>query len=182
MANFHARFMGVAPDGLWPTGTYWHLDTRPDEWERMENIPLKHASKAIDDRLKRASFQTLVHGDAKLANFCFSEKKAVAAVDFQYIGKGCGMKDVAYLISSCFNEVQCQTYENELLICYFRELEIAVDKSFDFQLVKEEWSELYKYAWADFYRFLDGWNPAHWKMHEYSKRLTQEVIEQISCK
>lgn len=39
LAYFHARFMDAAPEGLWPVGTYWHLETRQDEWERMENIP-----------------------------------------------------------------------------------------------------------------------------------------------
>lgn len=182
LANFHAKFMGVAPQGLWPVGTYWHLDTRPDEWERMENVSLKYAAKDIDDRLENARFQTLVHGDAKLANFCFSETVQVAAVDFQYVGRGCGMKDVAYFISSCFDEEACEIYEEDLLNHYFQQLEIALDKSFDFQKVKEEWSLLYPYAWADFYRFLDGWSPGHWKMHDYSKRLMQSVIDELTIK
>ncbi|SNS74328.1 Ecdysteroid kinase [Ekhidna lutea] len=182
LAHFHATFMGTEPEGLWPTGSYWHLDTRPDELARMENITLKNAAKQIDDRLKNALFQTLVHGDAKLANFCFSNEVSVAAVDFQYIGKGCGMKDVAYFISSCFDEAQCETYEDELLNHYFNQLQISLDKNIDFQLVKKEWMGLYKYAWADFYRFLDGWNPGHWKMHGYSERLAQEVLDEVSIK
>lgn len=180
LANFHARFMGVAPQGLWPVGTYWHLETRPDEWERMQNVSLKHAAKDIDNRLKNAGYQTLVHGDAKLANFCFSETGRVAAVDFQYVGRGCGMKDVAYFISSCFDEEACENYEDELFDHYFRQLEIALDNGIDYQKVKEEWGSLYPYAWADLYRFLDGWSPGHWKMHDYSKRLTQRVIDELT--
>ncbi|ELR71518.1 hypothetical protein C900_02581 [Fulvivirga imtechensis AK7] len=182
LANFHARFMGVAPLGLWPVGAYWHLDTRPDEWERMENVSLKHAAKDIDDRLQRAKYQTIVHGDAKLANFCFSETSAVAAVDFQYVGKGCGMKDVAYFISSCFDEEASAIHESELLGHYFKQLEVTLDNKIDYQQVKDEWSLLYPYAWADFYRFLDGWSPGHWKMHDYSKRLTQQVIDELTIK
>jgi len=30
LAKFHGKFMGTTPKGLWPIGTYWHLDTRPD--------------------------------------------------------------------------------------------------------------------------------------------------------
>lgn len=182
LAYFHAQFMGTAPKDLWHEGTYWHLDTRPDELEQMENLPLQRAAKAIDDHLKSASYQTLVHGDAKLANFCFSESGTVAAVDFQYVGKGCGMKDVAYLISSCFDEKICEKYENEFLNHYFKQLEISLDNNIDYQSLKEEWSALYRYAWADFYRFLDGWSPAHWKMHGYSKRITQEVIQELTIK
>jgi len=180
LAHFHARFMSTTPDGLWPVGTYWHLDTRPDELERMENMPLKQAAKGIDQQLQNASYQTLVHGDAKLANFCFSETNEVAAVDFQYVGKGCGMKDVAYFISSCFDDEACEKYEEGLLNHYFKQLEIALDNTFDYQKVKEEWDSLYHYAWADFYRFLDGWSPGHWKMHDYSKRLTQQVIDELA--
>ncbi|NQZ77478.1 MAG: phosphotransferase [Ekhidna sp.] len=179
LASFHANFMNDPATGLWPQGTYWHLDTRPDEWSKMQNAPLKHAAKSIDQKLKEGRFQTIVHGDAKLANFCFNKENEVAAVDFQYVGKGCGMKDVAYLISSCFEEAACEGLEKELLDHYFEKLEIAVDKSIDFQLLKNEWQELYAYAWADFYRFLDGWSPGHWKMHSYSLGITREVLNKL---
>lgn len=179
LASFHAKFMNTKPNGLWPIGTYWHLDTRPEEWKRMQNQRLKEAAKGIDQKLNNAKYQTLVHGDAKLANFCFNDSGEVAAVDFQYVGKGCGIKDVAYFISSCFEEDECALYEKELLGHYFNQLEIALNNSLVYQQVKKEWSNLYKYAWADFYRFLDGWSPGHWKMHEYSKNLTHEVIEEL---
>ncbi|MEQ8240549.1 MAG: phosphotransferase, partial [Cyclobacteriaceae bacterium] len=161
-------------------GCYWHLDTRPEEWQKMGNKDLKLAAQAIDDQLKNAKYQTLVHGDAKLANFCFKKTGEIAAVDFQYVGKGCGMKDVAYFLSSCFEDKVCEQYEKELLSHYFEQLEIALDNKFDFQAIKQEWSDLYKYAWADFYRFLDGWSPGHWKMHRYSKRLTKAAIEDLN--
>ena len=39
LASFHARFLGDAGEGLWPSGTYWHLDTHvlrnsPTSWAR----------------------------------------------------------------------------------------------------------------------------------------------------
>ncbi|MFY0606766.1 MAG: phosphotransferase [Cyclobacteriaceae bacterium] len=179
LAHFHGQFMDTNPEGLWEIGTYWHLDTRPDELENMQNQELKQIAKAVDTKLNQAKYQTLVHGDAKLANFCFGESADVAAVDFQYVGKGCGIKDVAYLISSCFDERECERYEGELLVFYFDQLEISIDKHIDFQDIKKEWSDLYSYAWTDFYRFLDGWSPGHWKMHAYSKRLVREVINEI---
>ncbi|MFO7823321.1 MAG: phosphotransferase [Cyclobacterium sp.] len=180
LARFHAKFMQVPPIGLWEMGTYWHLETRPDELAKMNHIPLKQAASLIDQRLNEATFQTLVHGDAKLANFCFGPEDQVAAVDFQYVGKGCGIKDVAYFISSCFTAEACEIHEDELLNHYFNSLEMALDKSIDFQLVKKEWTKLYAFAWADLYRFLDGWSAGHWKMHGYSERLTRSVLEELN--
>ncbi len=179
LANFHALFMGAEGAGLWPIGTYWHLGTRPEEWQKMEHTALKEVAGSIDEYLNKATFQTLVHGDAKLANFCFSEKGQVAVVDFQYVGKGCGMKDVAYLISSCFDSEACEKYEKELLQHYFSVLENAIGRTADYPSLKAEWSDMYAYAWADFYRFLDGWSPGHWKMHRYSRQITQQVIHQL---
>ncbi|MFK7951482.1 MAG: phosphotransferase [Ekhidna sp.] len=179
LAHFHARFMGESVEDLWPIGTYWHLDTRPDELKKMNNMALKRAASAIGERLNNAKYQTIVHGDAKLANFCFSEADTVAAVDFQYVGGGCGMKDVAYFISSCFEENDCEKYETDLLDYYFNQLEKALEGKFEFKEVKQEWLSLYKYAWADFYRFLDGWSPGHWKMNGYSQRLTNEALSEL---
>ncbi len=76
------------------------------------------------------SFKLVVHGDAKLANFCFTPTRdAVAAVDFQYVGFGCGMKDVAYFISSCMNEYQAEQLEEDILNYYFQRLKSLLDDS-----------------------------------------------------
>lgn len=183
LANFHAMFMNEPGSGLWPIGTYWHLDTRPDEWSKMQNRMLREAAQAIDNKLNECRYKTIVHGDAKLANFCFSNDGRVAAVDFQYVGRGCGMKDVAYFISSVFDEEQAEALEAALLNHYFGELERALEyyqPNIDTTLVVQEWREMYAYAWADFYRFLDGWSPGHWKMHRYSRRITDQVLNAIN--
>jgi len=182
LANFHATFMGEKPDGLWETGTYWHLETRPDELNELDDPALKAAAPAIDQKLTDSPFQTLVHGDAKLANFCFSNSGKVAAVDFQYVGGGCGMKDVAYFISSCLCEDECERQEAALLDFYFQTLETALQhhgKTIDFSELEADWRALYPVAWTDFFRFLQGWSPGHWKIHRYSERLAREVLEQL---
>ncbi len=180
LAHFHAKYMNTETDQLWGIGSYWHLATRPDELGQMKNHRLKSAASKIDNKLNSAQYQTLIHGDAKLANFCFSETDQVAAVDFQYIGKSCGMKDVAYFMSSCLSENECKNEEEDLLNFYFKELKLALIESESIKLaIIEEWRELYKYAWADFYRFLDGWSPGHWKMHEYSHSLTEQVLQEL---
>ncbi len=187
LARFHATFLGDPGEGLWECGTYWHLETRPDELERLagEDPALWRAAGAIDARLRASAFQTLVHGDAKLANFCFSpDGTAVAAVDFQYVGRGCGMKDVAYFIGSCFGEEKCELEAPALLDLYFAELRLALSergKDVDAEALEAEWRALYPLAWTDFHRFLKGWSPGHWKIHGYSERLAREVVSQIEA-
>ena len=123
-----------------------------------------------------------MHGDAKAANFCFANDGRVAAVDFQYVGGGCGMKDVAYFMSSCLTEDECEQRETELLDYYFQTLQAALlarGHSTDFQALETDWRALYPVAWTDFFRFLQGWSPGHWKIHRYSRRLAEEVLEQL---
>lgn len=183
LAEFHATFLGRVPKGLWNVGTYWHLDTRPDELEALPAGPLKDAAAALDARLNDARFQTFVHGDAKLANFCFGDDAQVAAVDFQYVGGGCGMKDVAYFVSSVFYEADAERHEDWVLDTYFAALRSALSsrdttykKGLDVDALEHEWRGLYAVAWTDFYRFLMGWSPGHPKIHGYSERLAREVL------
>lgn len=183
LASFHATFMGEQPDGLWTVGTYWHLATRPEELDALDDGPLKAAASELDRRLSSSPFQTFVHGDAKLANFCFrADGRVTAAVDFQYVGGGCGMKDVAYFISSCFDEDECERRESTLLERYFELLREALERSgkdIDSHVLEANWRELYPVAWTDFFRFLQGWSPGHWKAHRYSKRLANEVLSSL---
>lgn len=184
LAFFHAKFMRQAPTNLWAKGTYWHLDTRPEEWERLDDSQLKKYAVEIDALLTNASFQTFVHGDAKLANFCFSDIHIqVAAVDFQYVGAGCGMKDIAYFIGSCLYEDDCERYEQRLLGVYFEALTEAIAKyqpSIDAKAVEAEWRMLFPVAWTDFHRFLKGWSPGHWKINDYSERIARTVIKNLA--
>ena len=180
LAHFHANFMGVKPESLWETGTYWHLATRSQELEALDDLPLKNAAPALDQALKNARFQTLVHGDAKLANFCFCDSgEQVAAVDFQYVGGGCGMKDLAYFMGSCLDESSCQSRESEVLDHYFATFATALaikHPQLDAQAIESEWRVLFPIAWTDFHRFLKGWSPGHWKINSYSERLAREVL------
>jgi len=181
LAHFHATFLNEQPTGLWPVGTYWHLATRPDELAAMRDKQLQQAAPAIDKMLNQCQFQTFVHGDAKVANFCFSnDGKAVAAVDFQYVGGGCGIKDVAYFLGSCLSDEQCSRQQDDLLDVYFKALNMALSKmgkNIDTHALEDEWRNLYAVAWTDFYRFLQGWMPNHWKIHTYTRRLAEETLK-----
>ena len=183
LAHFHATFMQQSPMGLWETGTYWHLATRPDELVQLDDVALKAAAPELDQALAASPYQTFVHGDAKLANFCFGIDGGIAAVDFQYVGGGCGIKDVAYFIGSCLSEDECESEDAALLDTYFDTLREAVaqrDGTLDVARLEESWRSLYPVAWTDFYRFLRGWSPGHWKIHRYSERLAREVLARYS--
>lgn len=174
LAHFHATFLGVSPKGLWATGTYWHLATRPDELAAIRDARLARAASSIDARLNAARYQTLVHGDAKLANFCWGVS-GVAAVDFQYVGGGCGMKDVAYLLS-CLDDVALQRGEGALLDLYFNTLREALRGAVDADALEGEWRELYPWAWADFMRFLAGWSPGYFASSRHGHRHLKTVL------
>lgn len=179
LAKFHASYLGQNPDGLWEVGTYWHLATRPDELEILTDYPLKNAASLIDDKLNNCQYKTFVHGDAKLANFCFAPDGRVAGVDFQYVGGGCGMKDVAYFVGSCLSESECERLENQILDTYFEYFQREFTERND--VLETEWRYLYRVAWADFHRFLKGWSPGHWKINSYSERVTKEVVGRLTA-
>jgi len=183
LANFHATFLGKEPVGLWKTGTYWHLATRPDELNALTDRRLKEAARSIDGALNDCRYKTFVHGDAKLANFCFStDGSEVAAVDFQYVGGGCGMKDVVYLVGSCLREKECEKMESQILETYFKLLKEALQvrqSDINFALLEDEWKNMYHIAWADFHRFLKGWSPGHWQADTYSEKVSGRVMHDL---
>jgi hypothetical protein len=176
LAAFHASFLGVAPDGLWSQGTYWDLEHRRDELAAIEDVALREAAPRLDRALRASRFRTLIHGDAKPANFCFardasigsnaigsndSSPPGVAAVDFQWVGGGCGVRDVAYLACSAWDDGY-EARAPAILDAYFGHLRAAlgrVGSSVDASALEREWRALYPVAMADFWRFYAGWAP-----------------------
>jgi hypothetical protein len=178
LAAFHARFLGTPPEALWNTGTYWHLATRPDELAAIEDRALRDAAPRLDAALRSGKYRTLVHGDAKLANFCFGDG-AVAAVDFQYVGGGCGMSDVAYFLGS-WSDDGSDPEEQLHLDSYFAHLRRALaGHSVDVDAVEAEWRALYPIAAADFYRFLAGWAKSHWAGDTHGQRVVRDVLREL---
>ncbi|SBS36280.1 Phosphotransferase enzyme family protein [Marinomonas aquimarina] len=190
LASLHAHYLTTDPapawpEGLWPQGTYWYLATRPNEWQAMKEGALKAAAEQLDQTIRNCPYQTLVHGDAKVANFCFSaDLQEVAAVDFQYIGRGIGVQDVAYLLGSCLSEAQLAEHLDYLLDVYFSELArciIARGESPDLaEAVAQQWYQLFPVAWADFHRFIMGWCPTHAKNNAFSRRMTQVGLDYLT--
>jgi hypothetical protein len=178
LASFHAAHLGRSTEGLWQNGTYWHLATRQDELRAMKNRALREAAAPLDAALRSCPYRTWVHGDAKVANFCFAADD-VAAVDFQYVGGGCGVQDVAYFLSSCLDDAACERQAASLLDVYFAALRARLPGGVDGAAVERAWRALYPAAWADFHRFLNGWAPDHWKLHGYTRRMTRQALDRL---
>lgn len=183
LAHFHARFMQTSADNLWQQGGYWHLATRQDELNKMPESELKNCASAIDAKLKQAQFQTLVHGDAKLQNMCFEpESGKVAAVDFQYVGKGAGVVDLMYFLGSAFEQEDLYKHNDKLFEFYLSTLKSALTKykvDVDIAALEQEYRTVYCFAWADFYRFLLGWNPDSWKVNDFIVEMANMAVQSI---
>ncbi|KAI8805804.1 hypothetical protein BJ742DRAFT_819208 [Cladochytrium replicatum] len=167
-----------------------------------------------DDR-----FRTLLHGDSKDENMQFRRKRGsksapknkgrnneeqsddstgitggvhCAILDFQYIGEGYGVQDVAYLlISSVQSRLLDNKGETQLLQYYHHWLIKALDffesqrpKSVDvpppswheytFKVVEEQ----YAVAVLDFTRFLAGWGM--WGNSKYAIARSEECIAEMA--
>ena len=174
VARLHAHFWGrskseaAVRNGLAPQGTYWYLDTRPDEYDAMSRHglsgKLKRAARDIDEALKSHMYQTICHGDLKSCNMSLSaDPRHVTFVDFQYVGKACCAKDLAYLfvcgmdVDDDFEERQ----EEEMLRLYIDELRTngVGDVGNDDGTVPtiDVLRDALDLAYCDLYRWMLGW-------------------------
>ena len=199
LAHFHGRFLHITTPELWPVGSYWYLATRQAEYNAMPDGPLKDSAEQIDRALNSARFKTLLHGDAKLANFCFSDDGRVAAVDFQYVGRGAGIKDVMYFLGSCLPDGALWAKHDAYIDYYFAQLKSVLlhghvtktsednvnnqaivdsvpDNTIWVYELEQEWRKLVPLAWADFNRFLQGWNPEHVKINDFMQAQTSLAL------
>ena len=153
----------------------WSADGRKLAFTHFDNDG--RTSIKIVDRISKAVESLPSFPGINSAAAFSPDGKNVAAVDFQYVGGGCGMKDVAYFIGSCLTENECERLEAQILDTYFEFLQNALEERNE--ALEKEWRSLYRVAWADFHRFLKGWSPGHWKLTTYSERVTAEVINNL---
>jgi thiamine kinase-like enzyme len=158
LAKFHAATWQRQEDGyLQSVGTYWHLDTRQEEWNQMSTKGwegrLRQAARAIDQWLKETtSIQSWVHGDCKDANIMWDGTQ-IALCDFQYVGIGCPLKDVAYFlcssgISSTVDETQYVQYYYDILCQHLTNRPPPTRHDVHVAL---------ELCYCDYQRFLCGW-------------------------
>jgi hypothetical protein len=185
LAAFHAACWGADAEqlGLWPEACYWHLATRQDELAEMGRDwrHLQAPAPELDRRLRESPWRTLCHGDFKTENLLFSSGSGgsslqCAAYDFQYVGGGCGTKDVVYLLCSGVQArlLQAPAGEEALLRHYHSELLAGLAataaapqgsgvgcpaaaaravEQYSFEVLRQE----YRLAMCDYVRFMAGW-------------------------
>ena len=166
LARLHAAYWGARADaavsrtpegGLQPQGTYWYLDTRPDELAAMPTRGwegrLRMAAGAIDERLKADPMQTICHGDAKDENMLFDDD-GVGMCDFQYCGKGPPSKDVAYVLICASAEAG---EEERLIEAYHAELSRLLRAQGDSVPARDHLDDAIALSHADLGRWMSGW-------------------------
>lgn len=184
LADFHVRFLEEIPEGLWEQGSYWHLETRRAEWQRMPPGPLKTYAEQLDTALKLSRFKTLLHGDPKPANFCWDSQDLAAAVDFQYVGAGCGIRDVALFVDRGMGPERCRESEEHWLNFYFQNLQVALEqtgKAHLFESLQADWRPRFCVAWSDYARFYQGW-AGRSSLDSYSQELLDRALTFIRAR
>jgi hypothetical protein len=176
----------VTDVGLQRMGSYWHLDTRPDEHSSMMQRGwegrLKRAARAIDDCLRRDPMQCLIHGDPKAANIMLLKQSSssrsdpaatvtaagntapssprAAFYDFQYCGKGSPTRDLAYfLCTSCDeqDEADLVGYYHRRMVEHLHQKQKSSSDSVVFIPTLEHLNDSMLIAYADLCRFMAGW-------------------------
>ncbi|GLD96737.1 hypothetical protein PINS_up005420 [Pythium insidiosum] len=151
-----SSLLSLVKTHLWPEGAWWSLAKRgveelqhaPEVWRgvldafRAELLHLDAVTpeiEALGERMvanaayiseqlfgESAAPKTLVHGDAKTANFFFdaATRQHVTAFDWQWSGLGLGALDVANLLNTsvAIDALQDDESETELLECYLEAL------------------------------------------------------------
>lgn len=155
----------VGDGGVWAQGGYWYLDTRRDEFSDTTGYAYVCAfAEDVAARLKRrdVSGVTLVHGDCKSANVVFERAgERCALYDFQYVGVGFGVQDVAYFVATSVQgrRLAEEGGEEALLRLYYGEVVAAlarrgvVDAGYTWEVLVEQW----EWALVDWMRFMAGW-------------------------
>ncbi|KAF2814556.1 uncharacterized protein BDZ99DRAFT_180188 [Mytilinidion resinicola] len=184
----------TAEDGreksVWLNGGYTYLATRrkeyddlasdyESEWTGALTKPLEDAislSEVVADLLgpreqgwgRTEAYQTLIHGDVKSENlFTSTSGEEVAFYDFQYVGLGLGVCDLAklftcsvplhllvsYLDAPLGRELAMQPGEKALLERYLARLKAVSQKEYDWSVFVRHWET----ALVDWLRFQASW-------------------------
>lgn len=180
------------PTSLWDQGCYWHLDTRQQEFSSMPRSwsDLRSVAGRIDAVLKGQKadgttadrHQTLVHGDFKSENLLWNADGQCCAYDFQYTGRGFGVRDVAYMLASSVDiDVLEQDGCEELLQHYHSRLLQQLDKvgkgdaaqRYSLDVMRSH----FDLCIVDYVRFMAGWGM--WGNAEWASDRARAVLTRL---
>ncbi|PUU78067.1 kinase-like domain-containing protein, partial [Tuber borchii] len=180
-------------EGVWAQGGYWYLATRSEEYASLEDSQeeeyawLTPYALPVAEKLKTETLgRTLLHGDVKGANILFSktvprddaqQEVKCALYDFQYIGSGLGVVDLAYFLGTTVDERDLRGSEKEegLLRLYFEEVESVLKErgmvmgGYTWEALVQQW----EWALVDWMRFMAGWGC--WGNSGWVERRAKEI-------
>ncbi|KAH8177132.1 ecdysteroid kinase domain-containing protein [Sarocladium implicatum] len=176
------RGSGKAGDKVWLNGGYTYLATRQKEYSNLKTDSSSEWSSALCETQpslgcsvaeavakvltpRGRPTESFIHGDVKSENlFTTTEGDAVAFFDFQYIGLGLGVCDLAKLFTCSVpmtmlgddadEAIQASAEEDDLLQRYRRALCVnSSEESYNEQEFKRHW----ECALVDWCRFQASW-------------------------
>ncbi|KAI0124625.1 hypothetical protein BJ170DRAFT_465980 [Xylariales sp. AK1849] len=216
-------------ESVWLNGGYTYLATRQREFAKLagdcrstwsESLCTRSASdgrslaEQVADILQPlpesglrgpiSEYETLIHGDVKSENmFASTSGREVAFVDFQYVGLGLGVSDVAKLFTCSVpgsmlvvdddgGMVQAglpmQKGEMQLLLHYIRKLEATSNRQYPWEELVRHW-EIALVDWLRFQASWGFWGNTKWlearvkhilqddRFKEWLKYVNCEVVE-----
>jgi hypothetical protein len=167
LARFHAvnwekSGADVHLNGLWDEGSFWQLGTRQAELEDIEiewiEMGLtREVAVQVHEAIKNSKSRTIIHGDAKASNFFFfKEDSRIAGFDFQYVGFGDPMRDVAYLLCCSIKQNLVDKHQDDLLWHYHSELSACLMDAGHDAYDMEQMKESFELCVVDLARFMSG--------------------------
>jgi len=196
LAKFHAVHWRAAdpPQGLWNEGSFWQLGTRQDELDDLEEEWVqcgldRRRAKEIHELITKTRFRTVIHGDAKAANFFFFAGQGdapleIGGYDFQYCGMATPLRDVAYLLCCSIQGHLIHENEEDLLSHYYTELTKALRPEDAEEYTMRELQEMYNLCVVDLARFMSGsrwWGNIDYIEDKARKWLSMHCNSTVSC-
>lgn len=193
--------------GVWMKGGYSHLATRRKEYNELrvngdsewsalcEPVELEERSIAelvdaflypASESVSSSAYQTLIHGDVKSENlFTSVDGSRVAFYDFQYVGLGMGVSDLAKLFTVSIplrmlvedegdvydvDGLQMGQGEKMLLERYLREVESRSERTYKWEVFVRHWET----ALVDWLRFQASWG--FWGNTEWLEARVRSIL------
>ncbi|KAI1173513.1 kinase-like domain-containing protein [Nemania sp. FL0916] len=194
------RKSGMAKRSVWLNGGYTYLATRrkeyaslaadhDSEWSSLLCDPVSPHARSVAEMAanilapRGRDHETLIHGDVKSENlFTTHSGSEVAFYDFQYVGLGLGVCDLAKLFT-CSVPLHMPTNsdgsattlsmdegERKLLERYHKNLLVGSDKLYDWDTFVRHWET----ALVDWLRFQASWG--FWGNTEWLEARVRSIL------